>query len=114
MEGRGLAKKKKQERVTGFFWFCIRAGWITQNPTNGLGRITVNQTPTDYFTRKEFDKIVDATYAYRENRGETASANRTRLRTLTLLIGWRGLRMREPITLHRTRLIGEHLILFHA
>ncbi len=24
----GLAKKKKQERVTGFFWFCIRAGWI--------------------------------------------------------------------------------------
>jgi hypothetical protein len=24
----GLAKKKKQERLTGFFWFCIRAGWI--------------------------------------------------------------------------------------
>ena len=70
-----LAKKKKQERLTGFFWFCIRAGWITQNPTNGLGRITVNQTPTDYFTRKEFDKIVDVTYAYRENRGETGSAS---------------------------------------
>ena len=68
-----LAKKKKQERLTGFFWFCIRAGWITQNPTNGLGRITVNQTPTDYFTRKEFDEIIDATYAYRENRGETGS-----------------------------------------
>jgi integrase/recombinase XerD len=81
-----LAKKKKQERLTGFFWFCIRAGWITQNPTNGLGRITVNQTPTDYFTRKEFDKIIDATYAYRENRGETGSANSTRLRTLTLLM----------------------------
>jgi hypothetical protein len=60
----GALAKKKQERLTGFFWFCIRGGWITQNPTNGLGRITVNQTPTDYFTRKEFDKIVDATYAY--------------------------------------------------
>jgi integrase/recombinase XerD len=26
-----LAKKKKQERLTGFFWFCIRAGWLAQN-----------------------------------------------------------------------------------
>ena len=25
-----LAKKKKQERLTGFFWFCIRAGWLTE------------------------------------------------------------------------------------
>jgi integrase len=109
-----LAKKKKQERLTGFFWFCIRAGWITQNPTNGLGRITVNQTPTDYFTRKEFDEIVDATYAYRENRGETGSANSTRLRTLTLLMRWSGLRIRDAITLERTRLIGDNLMLYQA
>jgi integrase/recombinase XerD len=109
-----LAKKKKQERLTGFFWFCIRAGWITQNPTNGLGRITVNQTPTDYFTRKEFDKIIDATYAYRENRGETGSANSTRLRTLTLLMRWSGLRIRDAITLERTRLIGDNLMLYQA
>lgn len=25
MEGRRTRKKKKQERLTGFFWFCIRA-----------------------------------------------------------------------------------------
>ena len=31
-----MAKKKKQERLTGFFWFCIRANWITMNPTNNL------------------------------------------------------------------------------
>jgi integrase/recombinase XerD len=43
----GLAKKKKQERITGFFWFCIRAGWIAANPTHNLKRITVHQKPTD-------------------------------------------------------------------
>ena len=43
---------------------------ITENPTFGLGKIKVDQTPTDYFPPHEFDKIVDATYAYRENRGE--------------------------------------------
>src|SRR3984957_3813182 len=113
-KGGALAKKKKQERLTGFFWFFIRAGWITQNPTNGLGRITVNQTPTDYFTRKEFDKIVDATYAYREKRGETGSANSTRLRALTLLMRWSGLRIRDAITLERTRLINDNLLLYQA
>ena len=66
-----MAKKKKQERLTGFFWFCIRAGWITTNPTHNLGRIAVNQPPTDYFTREEF-----------------GGANGTRLRTLLLLMRW--------------------------
>jgi site-specific recombinase XerD len=28
-----LARKKKFERVVGFFWFCVRHGWITENPT---------------------------------------------------------------------------------
>src|SRR5712691_7758012 len=30
-----LAKKKKQERLVGFLWFCVRAGWLTSNPTQG-------------------------------------------------------------------------------
>ena len=30
-----LAKKKKQERVLGFFYFCQRHGWIKQNPAAG-------------------------------------------------------------------------------
>jgi len=109
-----LAKKKKQERLTGFFWFCIRAGWITQNPTNSLGRISVNQPPTDYFTREEFDRIIDATYAYRENRAETGVDNGTRLRILTLLMRWSGLRIRDAITLEKTRLIGDNLLLYQA
>jgi hypothetical protein len=70
--------------------------------------------PTDYFTRKEFDEIIDATFAYRENRGETGSANSTRLRTLTLLMRWSGLRIRDAITLERTRLIGDNLMLYQA
>ena len=109
-----LAKKKKQERLTGFFWFCIRSGWITQNPTNGLGRISVNQPPTDYFTREEFNRIIDATYAYRENRAETGTDNGTRLRVLTLLMRWSGLRIRDAITLEKTRLIGDNLLLYQA
>ncbi|MEO6966247.1 MAG: hypothetical protein ABI076_10190 [Acidobacteriaceae bacterium] len=68
-----LAKEKKQERLTGFFWFCIRAGWLTSNPTDRLGRISVTQRPIDYFMREEYEKLIDATYLYRENRGRRSA-----------------------------------------
>jgi integrase/recombinase XerD len=110
-----MSKKKKQERLTGFFWFCIRSGWLINNPTNNLGRISVTQAPTDYFTREEYDKLIDATYLYRENRGETiGGANSTRLRTLLMLMRWSGLRIRDAITLERTRLINDNLLLYQA
>lgn len=110
-----LAKKKKQERLTGFFWFCIRAGWLVSNPTDRLGRISVVQAPTDYFTRDEYAKLIDATYLYRENRGETiGGANGTRMRTLIMLMRWSGLRIRDALTLERTRLINDNLLLYQA
>lgn len=110
-----MAKKKKQERLTGFFWFCIRAGWITTNPTNNLGRISATQAPTDYFTREEFEKLLDSTYLYRESRAETiGGVHATRLRTPLLLMRWSGLRIRDAITLERTRLIGDNLLLYQA
>lgn len=109
-----LAKKKKQERLIGFFWFCIRSGWLNANPTTGLGRIVVDQTPTDYFTQEEFEKILDATYLYRENRWEQGNCNGTRLRTLTLLMRWSGLRIRDAVTLEKSRLVGDNLLLYQA
>jgi integrase/recombinase XerD len=109
-----LAKRKKQERLIGFFWACVRRRYITENPTFGLGKIKVDQTPTDYFPPHEFDKIVDATYAYRENRGEIGNTNSTRLRIMTLLMRWSGLRIRDAVTLEKTRLHGDSLLLYQA
>jgi integrase len=109
-----LAKKKKQERLIGFFWFCLRAGWLTHNPTQGLGKISVDATPTDYFPPDEFDKLLDATYLYRENRWEQGDRNGTRLRALTLLMRWSGLRIRDAVTLEKSRLVGDSLLLYQA
>src|SRR5262249_28476030 len=110
-----LAKKKKQERLTGFFWFCVRGGWLTTNPTQELGKIAVDQTPTDYFTPDEFQNIIDATYLYRENRWEQGDRNGTRLRALTLLMRWSGLRIRDAVTLERSRMNEQNqLFLYRA
>jgi integrase/recombinase XerD len=108
-----MAKKKKQERFTGFFWFCIRAGWITENPTANLGRISANQAPTDYFPKDEFKKIIDATYVY-QNRAQVGVDNSTRLRTLVLLMRWSGLAIRDAITLEKSKLVGDSVMLYRA
>lgn len=106
-----LARKKKQERLIGFFYYCLRLGWIKSNPAVQLGRIRADGPPTDYFPAPEFDKIIDATYIY-QPRGWVECRNQaTRLRILTLLMRWSGLAIRDAVTLERCRL-NEHGELF--
>jgi integrase len=110
-----LAKQKKQSRVIGFFWACIRRRYLTENPAIGLGKIKVVQIPTDYFPPDEFERIIAATYIRRGDRGGgDVKANQTRLRTMTLLMRWSGLRIRDAVTLERHRLNGDSLLLYQA
>lgn len=111
-----LAKQKKQSRVIGFFWACVRRRYLIENPALGLGRIKVVQIPTDYFPPNEFQCILDATYVYGDPRGGyiPIKDTRTRLRTLTLLMRWSGLRIRDAILLERHRLDGDSLLLYQA
>ena len=104
-----LASKKKQERVRGFFHFCHSSGWIQENPAKGLSRIKVDQKPTDYFTQKEFEKIIDSTYVYDSKTVDKAEMvhNATRLRTLTWLMRYSGLAIRDAVTLERSR-VDDH------
>ncbi len=113
----GLAKKKKQERLTGFFWFCIRAGWITQSPTLNLKRISVQQTPTDYFPRNEYSRILEATYRLDDGveRAYDVEKRGQRIRALTELMRWSGLRIRDAVTLEKPRLLpNDDLFLYQA
>ena len=103
-----LAKKKKQERIIGFFHYCQRHGFIPSNPATGLSRVKVQRTPTDYFTAEEFAKIIEATYIYGRNQVE-----QRRLRALTLLMRWSGLAIRDAVTLERSRLDNDNQIGLH-
>jgi integrase/recombinase XerD len=99
-----LAKKKKQERLIGFFYYCLRLGWIRSNPAALLGRIRADGPPTDYFPAAEFDKIMEATYIYQPKGWVECRNQATRLRILTLLMRWSGLAIRDAVTLERRRL----------
>jgi integrase len=100
--------------VCGFFYFCIRQEWITKNPMLDVGKIQVRERPTDYFPKSEFDAIIDATYLYRGDRWEEDDRFGERLRTLTLSMRWSGLAIRDAITLERSRLVGDSVLLYRA
>ncbi|HEV2133137.1 MAG TPA: tyrosine-type recombinase/integrase [Terracidiphilus sp.] len=111
-----LAKQKKQSRLVGFFWACVRRRYVQENPALGLGKIKVVQIPTDYFPPEEFERILGATSNYGDPRGGFIPVEdlRTRLRAMTLLMRWSGLRIRDAITLERHRLDGDSLLLYQA
>jgi integrase len=110
-----LAKKKKQERLIGFFYYCVRLGWIKSNPAVLLGRIRADGPPTDYFPKHEFDQIIDATYIYQPKGWVECRNQATRLRILTLLMRWSGLAIRDAVTLERHRLSDNgELFLYRA
>jgi integrase/recombinase XerD len=110
-----LAKKKKQERLIGFFYYGLRLGWIKSNPAVSLGRIRADGPPTDYFPKHEFNQIIDATYIYQPKGWVECRNQATRLRILILLMRWSGLAIRDAVTLERRRLNEkDELFLYRA
>src|SRR5258708_38010861 len=89
--------RRKHQRLSGFLWFCVRNDWLEKNPARLLKAIKVKQVPTDYFTRDEIQRIVDATDAYRDWQGGHDFHHRAqRLRALILLMRWSGLPSEMP------------------
>jgi integrase len=107
-----LSRYKRQGQVLGFLWFCERAGWLPRNyaedMTKGLGKIQVKARQTGYFMPSEYKAIVDATYIYSDrptiDRQNTLTIGGARIRALTEVMRWTGLRIRDAVTLERHRL----------
>lgn len=110
-----LVRQKRQGQVIGFVWFCERAGWLPRNfasdITRGLGRIQVKATQTGYFQPDEYKAIIDATYLYSDrptiDKHDSLTVGGERIRALTELMRWTGLRIRDAVTLERHRLAHD-------
>jgi integrase len=108
--GSALTKQKTQELLRAFFGYCIKHDWVRKNPAALLSKIRVESTPTDYFTKAEFEKILSAIDTYRPTAKELAP-RREKVRALALLMRWSGLRSGDSIKLDRSKLVDNKLLL---
>lgn len=108
-----ITKYKKQERLKGFFHFCVAREWIRANLVALFKPVKVPPTPTLPFDEEQFAAILDACDRYAimaiYNHG-----NRKRMKALTLLLRYSGLRIRDAVTCGRERLVGSKLFLYQA
>ncbi|HSY51463.1 MAG TPA: site-specific integrase [Thermoanaerobaculia bacterium] len=104
-----LAASKKYQRVVGFFYFCTRMKWMSENPMKSLHPPKVKQDPTLPFTAEEVNAIVSACDRF-PIKGIYGEGNR--LRAMVLLLRYSGLRIRDAATLRRERIQGGKLLLY--
>jgi integrase len=79
-----------------------------------MRKIKFVQIPTDYFTCEEFERIIASTYICGDDNGYRVDENRMRLRAITLLLRWGGLRIGDAVTFERSRLHKDSIFLYQA
>jgi integrase len=108
-----LSKSKKQERLKGFFHFCVVREWVRTNPVHGIKPVKVPPSQTLPFDEEEVVRVLDACDRY-PIKGVYTTENRTRIKALTLLLRYSGLRIRDAVTCERARLVDGKLFLYQA
>jgi integrase len=108
-----ISKYKKQERLKGFLHFCVAREWMRTNPVAALKPVKVPPSQTLPFDEDQVTAILEACEAY-AIKGIYGEQNRTRLKALTLLMRYSGLRIGDAVTCARERLVGSKLFLYQA
>jgi integrase/recombinase XerD len=109
-----ITSQTRQHRLVNFFEFCSRQDWLQHNPARRLTPIKVKPRPTDYFTRPEFERLIEATYLAGETTRSKDEKFELRLRSLVLIMRWSGLRLGDAVRLERSQLVGDRVFLYQA
>lgn len=97
-----LTARKKLERLRALFKFFMERGWCRFNPAVGVKKPTAKFKQRMPFTDQEVEKILWATEIY-PIKGIYGEESRKRIRAFVRLLLFSGLRIRDAVTLERSR-----------
>lgn len=112
-----LGALKKLEYLRAFFRFVHDSKWLDENPARKLESPKVNPRPTMPFTPDQVADILIACEKYGNKcRGGRyrGPENARRIRAFVLLLRHSGLRIGDAVTLERSRVLGDKLLLYTA
>ena len=97
-KNKNFSARKKPEALRTFFRFVHGSGWTQTNPALMIKPPKTDDPPTMPYSRDEFDRIIAACDKYPDQK------NAIRLRALTLLLRYSGLRITDAVTLTKDRI----------
>jgi site-specific recombinase XerD len=106
-----ISAKKKLERLRSFFRFGVQIGWLKQNPVVSMRPPKITHPPTMPFSKDEMEKILWGCDLY-PDKGRYRKGTPSRLKVLTLLMRYAGLRIGDAVTLRTDRIIDGRLFLY--
>lgn len=109
---KALSSSKKLERLKSFFGYCVRAGWLKDNPAVGIRPPLIQDCPTMPFTKQEMAAILAACERYPQNRSAKAIGNAARLRAFALAMRYTGLRIRDVVQLSELKVEPGRVFLY--
>lgn len=109
---KNFAARKKFESLRAFFKFCNVSGWINTSPMLALKPGKTTDPKIVPLTQEQFGQILQACEIYpSEKSAKRYKAFAIRLKAFVLVMRYTGLRVRDVVTLKRTRISNGKLFL---
>ena len=105
---------KKVERLRAFFSFCVDRGWCDSNPATKIKLPKVSICPTMPLTAADMIKILAACDGLQITAQASGKLGMHRVKTLTLLMRYTGMRISDAVSFSTDRLDGKRLFLYTA
>lgn len=107
---KNYSARKKLEALRRFFRFVHDSGWLPKNPAVGIKPPKVDEPPTLPYTKDEVERVLKAcdVYPWADHPNKHLGA---RLKALTLLLRYSGLRVTDAVTLSKQSISDGRLIL---
>lgn len=98
-----LTKKQNWIRVTFFFNWCVRRGWLPTNPAKSVTKLQVaSGSRTTIFSDDEYTRLVDATYLWHPMQSCSPNDQKAlpvRMRGLIETMRWTGMSVADALCL---------------
>jgi integrase/recombinase XerD len=103
-------QKIAQENLRGFFGFCVKAKWISDNPAAELETIRDNRPQTDVFTHAELKAIIDTLPRFPDGHGHCGGPIAKQTRAFVLVMRYTGLSIGDVAGLPKAHVSGTQVL----
>jgi integrase/recombinase XerD len=108
--GKPGTQKRDQENLRGFFAFCVKAKWISNNPAADLETIRDTRPQTDVFTYAELKAVIDTLPQFPDEYGRCGGQIALQMRAFVLVMRYTGLSIGDVAGLPKAHVHGTKVM----